>query len=201
MESDIAQLKKCLENIYKVIRKANDILCSMSQPSVCSEVLHSSQGTMYIAGVLEVYRVSKRVEGGMKKVNITSDMLQRRLRDIELAWNNLQAFFSLCPAVLQMLPSESALDCRILPAVPDSAQCLYSACCGICLTQLPRITDGLLTLQEDWLTHEGCHYHTSCANFWLNCVDPKLPISSFQTNEDLCTNPPPSTDSPAQKAA
>nr|XP_033812544.1 synergin gamma-like isoform X2 [Geotrypetes seraphini] len=157
----------------QVIRRANDILCSMSQPSICSEVLHSSQGSTYISGVLEVYRVSKRVEGGMRTLNITSEMLQHSLRDIELSWNNLLAFLSLCPTVLQMLPPVSTLDCRVPEPVSSLVQC--SAHCGICLTQIPSTTEALPVTQEDWLTHKGCHYHTSCANFWLNCVDPELP--------------------------
>lgn len=62
---------------------------------------------MPIAGVIEVYRVSKRMEGGMKTFSIDCERLHLVLRDIELAWNNLQAFLSMCPSVLQKLVSTS----------------------------------------------------------------------------------------------
>ncbi|KAM9330918.1 synergin gamma-like [Gastrophryne carolinensis] len=103
LDTCAAHLKTCLRNIHKVIQKANEILCSISQPSVCREVLRSSKGLDYISGVVEVYRVSKRVEGGMKMFNINCERSQRLLRDIELDWNNLQAFLSMCPSVFQIL--------------------------------------------------------------------------------------------------
>ncbi|KAM4709876.1 synergin gamma-like isoform 4-T4 [Discoglossus pictus] len=103
MDSYITHLKKCLKSIHMVIKKANDILCSISHPSICSEVLLSSQGTDYISGVVEVYRVSKRMEAAITTLSIVSEKLQLILRDIDLSWNNLQAFLSVCPCVLQRL--------------------------------------------------------------------------------------------------
>ncbi|XP_062890498.1 synergin gamma-like isoform X2 [Mobula hypostoma] len=103
MEAKVNHLQRCLNGIYKVISGANNILCGISQPSVCSEVVRSPQGVAYISGVIEVYKVAKRVEGGMKDLNINSENLQNCLRDIELMWNNLQAFFSFSPSVLHML--------------------------------------------------------------------------------------------------
>ncbi|XP_072921538.1 synergin gamma-like isoform X2 [Hemitrygon akajei] len=129
MEAKVNHLQRCLNGIYKVISGANNILCGISQPSVCSEVLQSPQGVAYISGVNEVYKVAKRVEGGMKDLNIDSENLQDCLRDIELTWNNLQAFLSLSPSVLHMLCSEQTLDCL---AVADSAND-QNETCGVCL--------------------------------------------------------------------
>lgn len=179
-------MKTCLENIHKVIRKANDILCSISQPSVCTEVLLSSQGTAYILGVAEVYRVSKRVEGGMKTLHIANETLQLCLRDIELAWNNLQAFLSLCPSVLHMLPPESKLSCKATIPDLDSVPCPHHNC-GVCLMEVPKSMEDTSESGEDLLMHQGHRYHVSCANFWLNCVDTELPTSSCQKRCDLCT--------------
>ncbi|KAK1138871.1 synergin gamma-like [Acipenser oxyrinchus oxyrinchus] len=103
MDSGFYTLQRCLENICKVIRKANDVLCGISHPSVCSEVLLSAQGKSYFSGMFTVYKVSKRVEGGMRTLGFTNEALQRSIKDIELLWNNLQAFLTFSPAVLQTL--------------------------------------------------------------------------------------------------
>ncbi|MGH0151753.1 UNVERIFIED_CONTAM: hypothetical protein FKN15_023172 [Acipenser sinensis] len=94
----------------QVIRKANDVLCGISHPSVCSEVLLSAQGKSYISGVVEVYKVSKRVEGGMRTHGFVNEALQSSVKDIELLWNNLQAFLTFSPAVLQTLVIRKAND-------------------------------------------------------------------------------------------
>ncbi|XP_072921537.1 synergin gamma-like isoform X1 [Hemitrygon akajei] len=167
MEAKVNHLQRCLNGIYKVISGANNILCGISQPSVCSEVLQSPQGVAYISGVNEVYKVAKRVEGGMKDLNIDSENLQDCLRDIELTWNNLQAFLSLSPSVLHMLCSEQTLDCL---AVADSAND-QNETCGVCLLRTANELNG----KVNSVLYNSCYYHASCANFWLNCVDSNLP--------------------------
>ncbi|XP_067861778.1 synergin gamma-like isoform X2 [Heptranchias perlo] len=153
-----------------VIRSANDTLCGISQPSVCSEVLLSSQGIAYISGVTEVYRVAKRVEGGMKTLRTSNETLQHSLRDIEIIWNNLQAFLSFSPSVLRMLPSESTLDCSAVTGTENP----QNESCGVCLLRtLNEVND--LNNTENSVLYNGCRYHASCANFWLNCVDSNLP--------------------------
>ncbi|XP_078277638.1 synergin gamma-like isoform X2 [Rhinoraja longicauda] len=150
-----------------VIGNANDTLCGISQPSVCSEVLQSPQGFAYISGVNEVYKVAKRVEGGMKSLNIDNQNLHNRLRDIELTWNNLQAFFSFSPTILQMLSSELTPDCS--PATDSETGQIKT--CGVCLFRAGNELNG----KANAVLYNSCHYHASCANFWLNCVDSNLP--------------------------
>ncbi|XP_018427995.1 PREDICTED: synergin gamma-like [Nanorana parkeri] len=184
LDTCTSHLKTSLKSIHKVIQKANEILCGISQPSVCSEVLMSSRGTDYISGVIEVYRVSKRMEGGMKAFNIDCERLQLVLRDIELAWNNLQAFLSMSPSVLQKLPSSSAFDYETKEMPCDSRLCLQR-CCGVCLLdrldqQVPPEPIG------NMLEFGGRLYHPSCANFWLHCVDSSLPVLSCHSNCSVC---------------
>ncbi|XP_041059560.1 synergin gamma-like [Carcharodon carcharias] len=170
MEAKVNSLQKCLNSIYKVIRTANDTMCAISKPSVCSEVLLSPQGIAYISGVTEVYRVAKRVEGGMKTLDISNETLQHSLRDIEIIWNNLQAFLSFNPSMLQMLPAKSTIDCSAVIASGNA----QNETCGVCqLRTLNEPND--LNDTENSILHNGCCYHASCANFWLNCVDSNLP--------------------------
>ncbi|XP_072443370.1 synergin gamma-like isoform X2 [Chiloscyllium punctatum] len=182
MEDKVNSLQRCLDSIYKVIRTANDTLCAISKPSVCSEVLLSPQGIAYISGITEVYRVAKRVEGGMKSLSISTETLQKSLRDIEIIWNNVQAFMSFNPSVLRMMPAESTLDCSALTAL-ENAQ---NEICGVCLLRTLNKPNDFSDTEHSVL-HNGCHYHASCANFWLNCVDSNLPglIAPKQNSEDL----------------
>ncbi|XP_053557635.1 synergin gamma-like isoform X2 [Bombina bombina] len=159
----------------QVLTKANDILSSISQPSVCSEVLLSPEGANYISGVVEVYRVSKRIEGGMTAFNIVSESLQPVLKDIDLSWNNLQAFLSMSPCVLHRLPSQSALDYKVEGFLSDSTHCV-KRCCGVCLLERPEEGQLLSDPAHSMLIYESHLYHTSCANFWMHCVDSSLPV-------------------------
>lgn len=55
--------------------------------SVCVSVCFS--------GVVEVYRVTKRVELGIKATAVCSEKLQELMKDINRVWNNLMGFMSL----------------------------------------------------------------------------------------------------------
>lgn len=57
-------------------------------------------------GVVEVYRVTKRVELGIKATAVCSEKLQQLLKDIDKVWNNLISFMSL--AALTVRPKSAA---------------------------------------------------------------------------------------------
>lgn len=48
-----------------------------------------------LTGVVEVYRVTRRVELGIKATAVCSEKLQQLLKDINRVWNNLMGFMSL----------------------------------------------------------------------------------------------------------
>uniref|UniRef100_A0A9L0RB97 Synergin gamma n=1 Tax=Equus caballus TaxID=9796 RepID=A0A9L0RB97_HORSE len=87
--------QRCLGSALDVIKKANDTLNGISSSSVCTEVIQSAQGMEYLLGVVEVYRVTKRVELGIKATAVCSEKLQQLLKDIDKVWNNLIGFMSL----------------------------------------------------------------------------------------------------------
>lgn len=180
MEPVRHKLKRCLDSSHKVIQEANGILCGISHPSVCSEVLLSSQGSAYIAGVTEVYRVAKRIESGMKSLNLEDETLKDILRNIEFGWHNLQAFLSFSPSVLQKLPSAFNLD-YLLNDLEHSLADSQNGNCGVCLLKIPPSTEATY---ETVVGYHGCLYHTTCANFWLNCVENHLPEPSSLLQEN-----------------
>ncbi|XP_068615172.1 synergin gamma-like [Brachionichthys hirsutus] len=187
--------QRCLENALEVITKANNILNGISSSSVCTEVIQSAQGMEYLLGVVEVYRITRRVELAIKATAVCSEKLQRLLKDITHVWNNLMGFMSLA----KLTPDESSLDfssCILRHGIKNAKE----LACGVCLlnvdarsknkeeSAIGRLFKRALTKDNDTtlrafnsetdnfkLLYGGHQYHASCANFWINCVEPKPP--------------------------
>nr|XP_058904592.1 synergin gamma isoform X10 [Kogia breviceps] len=203
--------QRCLESALEVIKKANDTLNGISSSSVCTEVIQSAQGMEYLLGVVEVYRVTKRVELGIKATAVCSEKLQQLLKDIDKVWNNLIGFMSLatltqtpirtqppCFEVLRSIlchhapfplsrPDENSLDfssCMLRPGIKNAQE----LACGVCLLNVDSRSRKEEKPAEEHpkkafnsetdsfkLAYGGHQYHASCANFWINCVEPKPP--------------------------
>ncbi|XP_071352129.1 synergin gamma isoform X3 [Trachinotus anak] len=176
--------QRCLENALEVITKANNTLNSISSSSVCTEVIQSAQGMEYLLGVVEVYRVTRRVELGIKATAVSSEKLQQLLKDISRVWNNLMGFMSLA----KLAPDETSLDfssCILRPGIKNAKE----LACGVCLlnvdarsknkeeSTIGRLFKRAFNSETDnfKLLYGGHQYHASCANFWINCVEPKPP--------------------------
>uniref|UniRef100_A0A3P8WG04 Synergin gamma n=1 Tax=Cynoglossus semilaevis TaxID=244447 RepID=A0A3P8WG04_CYNSE len=175
--------QRCLEGALEVISKANNILNSISSSSVCTEVIQSAQGMEYLLGVVEVYRVTRRVELAIKATAVSSEKLQQLLTDISRIWNNLMGFMSLA----KLAPDESSLDfssCVLRHGIKNAKE----LACGVCLLNVDgrsknkertigRLFKRAFNSETDnfKLMYGGHQYHSSCANFWINCVEPKPP--------------------------
>ncbi|XP_026536243.1 synergin gamma isoform X2 [Notechis scutatus] len=163
--------QRCLESALQVIKKANDILNGISSSSVCTEVIQSVQGMEYLLGVVEVYRVTKRVELGIKATAVCSEKLQLLLKDIDKVWNNLIGFMSLAA----LTPDENSLDfssCMLRPGIKNAQE----LACGVCLLNVNSRSKAFNSETDSFkLAYGGHQYHASCANFWINCVEPKPP--------------------------
>ncbi|XP_047449599.1 synergin gamma isoform X10 [Mugil cephalus] len=176
--------QRCLESALEVITKANNTLNSISSSTVCTEVIQSAQGMEYLLGVVEVYRVTRRVELGIKATAVCSEKLQQLLKDISRVWNNLMGFMSLA----KLAPDESSLDfssCILRHGIKNAKE----LACGVCLlnvdarsknkeeSTIGRLFKRAFNSETDnfKLLYGGHQYHASCANFWINCVEPKPP--------------------------
>ncbi|XP_077942932.1 synergin gamma isoform X8 [Gasterosteus aculeatus] len=163
--------QRCLESALEVITKANNILNSISSSSVCTEVIQSAQGMEYLLGVVEVYRVTRRVELGIKATAVCSEKLQQLLKDISRVWNNLMGFMSLA----KLAPDESSLDfssCILRHGIKNAKE----LACGVCLLNVVARSKAFNSDTDNFkLLYGGHQYHASCANFWINCVEPKPP--------------------------
>ncbi|XP_044530530.1 synergin gamma isoform X6 [Gracilinanus agilis] len=175
--------QRCLGSALHIIKKANDTLNGISSSSVCTEVIQSAQGMEYLLGVVEVYRVTKRVELGIKATAVCSENLQQLLKDIDKTWNNLIGFMSLAT----LTPDENSLDfssCMLRPGIKNAQE----LACGVCLLNVDSRSRNEEKPAEEHpkkafnsetdsfkLAYGGHQYHASCANFWINCVEPKPP--------------------------
>ncbi|XP_060743582.1 synergin gamma isoform X5 [Tachysurus vachellii] len=187
--------QRCLESAFQVIATANNTLNGISSSTVCTEVIQSAQGMEYLLGVVEVYRVARRVELGIKATAVCSEKLQELLKDISRVWNNLMGFMSLA----NLSPDESSLDfssCILKHGIKNAKE----LACGVCLLNVDsrskkkeentfgRLFKKALTKDPGTkltafnsetdnfkLTYGGHQYHASCANFWINRVEPKPP--------------------------
>ncbi|XP_060059909.1 synergin gamma isoform X10 [Erinaceus europaeus] len=163
--------QRCLRSALEVIKKANDTLNGISSSTVCTEVIQSAQGMEYLLGVVEVYRVTKRVELGIKATAVCSEKLQQLLKDIDKVWNNLIGFMSLAT----LTPDENSLDfssCMLRPGIKNA----QDLACGVCLLNVDSRSRAFSSETDSFkLAYGGHQYHASCANFWINCVEPKPP--------------------------
>ncbi|TSQ46647.1 Synergin gamma [Bagarius yarrelli] len=163
--------QRCLESAHQVIATANNTLNGISSSTVCTEVIQSAQGMEYLLGVVEVYRVARRVELGIKAIAVCSEKLQELLKDISRVWNNLMGFMSLA----NLSPDESSLDfssCILRHGIKNAKE----LACGVCLLNVDSRSKAFNSETDNFkLTYGGHQYHASCANFWINCVEPKPP--------------------------
>ncbi|XP_060704005.1 synergin gamma isoform X4 [Hemiscyllium ocellatum] len=174
--------QRCLESALQVMRKASDTLNGISSSTVCNEVIQSTQGMEYLLGVIEVYRVTKRVEIGIKATAVCNEKLQQLMKEIEKIWSSLMIFMSLTP----LTPDENSLDfssCILRPGIKNAKD----LACGVCLLNVDSRSKEEENLEDHpkqafnsesdnfKLSYGGHQYHASCANFWINCVEPKPP--------------------------
>ncbi|KAG8001930.1 Synergin gamma [Nibea albiflora] len=152
--------QRCLENALETDREDK----TKTSPALCDGLslpgLTRSRSLLLMSCVVEVYRVTRRVELGIKATAVCSEKLQQLLKDISRVWNNLMGFMSLA----KLAPDESSLDfssCILRHGIKNAKE----LACGAFNSE----TDNFKLL------YGGHQYHASCANFWINCVEPKPP--------------------------
>ncbi|XP_023215603.1 synergin gamma-like isoform X3 [Centruroides sculpturatus] len=170
----VSEWMKCLESCHNLIHNATDIFNQMNSSTVCNKVIGTEEGSNYVKNLVEVYKVVNRIATSAKSSGKQTDRLRQLLQDIEHSWNSITVFISSS----SILPEEKLLDFSscILQSEPENLQ----KACGICLLNV----DAKNTLHEvdkdcHKLTYGGRQYHATCANFWVNCVDPLLPSLPF----------------------
>ncbi|KAL8562050.1 hypothetical protein ACOMHN_031821 [Nucella lapillus] len=170
--------ERCLASSCRHISGANNIFNTISSSGVCNEVLRSPQGSDYVLGLIEIYRVVCRIMTSLPTAAVTSASIEQSLKQIDLDWNNLTAFL----VGASLLPDEMMFTFKQAVLKLDAPAAQLKAC-GVCLldvdyrnttpiTPIPT-TPNIDVLPK--LSYGGRQYHAPCANFWVNCVDSMLP--------------------------
>ncbi|KAK7087724.1 hypothetical protein V1264_021736 [Littorina saxatilis] len=162
--------ERCLASSCRHMNNANNVFNTISSSSVCNEVLKSPHGSDYILGLIEVYRVVRRIMTALPTTAVSSASIEQSLKQMDLAWNNLTAFLvgaSLLPDEATMTFTHAILKTDI-PAAQQKA-------CGVCLLDVDSTSRNSSGEETPKLAYGGRQYHAPCANFWVNCVDSMLP--------------------------
>ncbi|KAG1682439.1 Synergin gamma [Nymphon striatum] len=162
---------KCLQSCKEILITANSIFNRISSKAVCSEVLSTEEGSSYFKNIIEVYRVVERVAVSINSFKKCNTKIGELLKEINLIWNNLSAFI----AGTAIMPEKSSFDFSLGVFSRPDQECTQLAC-GVCLLHVDAKSKAC-ELEEDSykLTYGGRHYHSACANLWVNCVDSILP--------------------------
>jgi len=173
-ELHVNEWKRCLEGVEKVFESAASTMKKHSLSlSNKKEIFESEEGKQYFNGLKEILAVACRIKVSIENSAIakSSDDLKNLLKSIERYWREICAFSS-------GLPEYAFPDAAAYPPPIDTTDA--SSPCGICLVDL---NDKPLEW-SNWKMSTAClaygskNYHSTCANFWCNKVNPVLPALS-----------------------
>lgn len=174
---------ECLQSCHRMIAAANSNLSNLTSAAACLEFITAKKGLEYLTGIVEIYRVACRIFTSMKALGLVNKELGEMMRDIEIVWQNLTTFLAKSPSIM---PEAGALDfsnCVVgrKPGShvtdPTAATASEKLLCGVCLLNVDGRSKATNPVTGDSfkLAYGGRQYHASCANLWVNCVNPILP--------------------------
>ncbi|KFM62453.1 Synergin gamma, partial [Stegodyphus mimosarum] len=166
-DQHISSWLRCLQSSVDILQTTKKIFNQMSCSSVCNEVLNSEEGENYVKNVIEVYRVVRRIALASKSSSKQTAAILNLLNEADEAWNTICGFL----AGSSLMPEEKSLDFSSGVLRPDTED--NTKACGLCLLNVDiKIYNKDENLK---LSYGGRNYHSTCANLWVNCVDPLLP--------------------------
>ncbi|XP_034239701.1 synergin gamma-like isoform X2 [Thrips palmi] len=153
--SQLADWIRCLERSCFLLQSAASTFTNITAHSVLLEVLNTAEGKNYLSNLLEVHRVTWRIQRSYQRSGHESNQIDAILGSVVKVWSTLQTFYKL--ANIETAVENDGSD-------EESGQ----PGCGVCGSPASR---GVLE-------YGGHVYHAPCANLWLNCVDRTLPAHS-----------------------
>ncbi|XP_046390105.1 synergin gamma-like isoform X2 [Ischnura elegans] len=165
--------RRCLASCLSLLQSALLIFSSISSGEVIEEVVSTEEGEDYLSNLLEVYWVSRRIAASYQQLDLRDSQLDSLLDDIGAVWEGLMPFYEKSG----IMEVEYNLDLRSSEGVWKAHESGVN--CGVCLVVVPPDGDEVLSQS---LVYGGHHYHTTCANLWVNCVDRLLPSLQYISN-------------------
>ncbi|XP_054155479.1 synergin gamma-like [Oppia nitens] len=150
-----------LQTARQMIHKSFNVLVVSHGADSVLEAMRSSDGNRFAYDLLEVYSIVKRLATSLKSTDKLTDSLAKIIDDIDKTWLTINGVFGKADINLEKV-------CDIqLNQQNQSSGTSISKQCAICCCKA--------TGDRPIITFAGHEYHTSCANLWLNCINPTLP--------------------------
>ncbi|KAK4473793.1 hypothetical protein MN116_003130 [Schistosoma mekongi] len=191
-ESLEEQWFRCLTCSLKVFGDSLLVLSSLKNMKDQLEFAESTEGSNFLLDATEIYLMTRRINISSRKYNVLTLSMQELFSDIENSFHKLSLY-----AVVNDLKNK--VDQALKSTLPSEGECIVQdfvnptlfSYCGVCLSSINLISDQCInshsnessdSSQQHQTNHHlvhinlaGRYYHISCANFWMNRVDPCLP--------------------------
>ncbi|OQV25223.1 putative Synergin gamma [Hypsibius exemplaris] len=156
-----------------LLEEACGVFNSVDDSSMLMKVI--AKATEHIENLVEVYRVARRVYIGARSSGFIDDQtIVDAIKQTEEAWTDFTTFLSM--AAIELQPGSMDFSKADLSAQNPP----LSSVCGLCLLDVDAKSRSRRSSTDGCkLEHEGRFYHTACANFFVNCVDLKLPRLTY----------------------
>ncbi|KAK3749138.1 hypothetical protein QZH41_009816, partial [Actinostola sp. cb2023] len=154
---------RCLNSCLLILATCAVAVQTMSDPTIKQEVLQSKKGMEYFTAIIEIFKVTKRVQVSLIKTDLINEKLKTILEEMNQTWKNIANFLTGTNLeVSSNIGRENFSDHHVQT---DEDKMIA---CGLCLLNVNKTTDTKLA-------YGGREYHSTCANFWCNRVDSILP--------------------------
>ncbi|CAG2102699.1 unnamed protein product [Medioppia subpectinata] len=149
-----------IQTCRQLIHKAFNVLIVSHGEDSAVEAIRAANGLRFAFDLLEVYAIVKRLDKSLKASDKLNDNITKLIDDIDSAWNTIGSLFAKASIDIE-LKDESVMNES--ESSPSNTGSLCTICCSKATADRPVIPFA------------GFDYHTSCANLWLNCINPSLP--------------------------
>ncbi|CAH8448638.1 unnamed protein product [Schistosoma bovis] len=191
-ESLYEQWLHCLTDCLKVFNDSLLVLSSLKSMEDQFEFAESEEGCNFLLDATEIYLMTRRISISAKNYNVTDSSMHQLFSDIENSFRKLSSY-----AVVTDLKNKIGQAFNFVSTsenefvIQDFINSTTSSYCGVCLSSISLTNDLCVNNHcnesSSFSQHQqtnyhlvyinlaGRCYHISCANFWMNRINPCLP--------------------------
>ena len=166
-EDRIGAWSKCLSMILTILIQCQNLFGTSNEPSIKQEVVDSEKGKVYLDCCTEVFRVACRISIS----GASDDGIVEIFKEIKHTWTLISEMLD------DSIDLPNIRDFNIRSGKSEDEFCERN--CGIC------VLDTGVENKTSKLKYNGVFYHVTCANFWVNAVNPLLPNLNCQLEDSL----------------
>ncbi|CAH8474647.1 unnamed protein product [Schistosoma margrebowiei] len=191
-ESLYEQWLHCLTDCLKVFNDSLLVLSSLKSMEDQFEFAESEEGCNFLLDATEIYLMTRRISISAKNYNVIDSSMHQLFSDIENSFRKLSSY-----AVVTDLKNKIGQAFNFVSTsenefvIQDFINSTTFSYCGVCLSSINLTNDQCVNNHcnesSSFSQHQqtnyhlvyinlaGRCYHISCANFWMNRINPCLP--------------------------